>query len=89
LDVVEGTEDCVTVYLRGGAGEWLALSAAYHYDVNQWKLDSYETSQRSFARPEGESFEDYVLRSIADVKSVGRPHPGGTAEKDGQYFFEY
>lgn len=89
IDVVEGTEDYVTVYLRGGAGEWLVLSAAYHYDVKRWNLDSYETSQRSFARAEGESFEDYVLGGIADVKSVGWPHSGGVAEKDGRYFIEY
>lgn len=89
IDVVRGIEDYVTVYLRGGASEWLTLSASYQYDVHRWQLDSYETSQRSFARPAGESFADYMLGSIAEVKAAGRPHPGGVAEKDGQYFIEY
>jgi hypothetical protein len=89
IDVAGGTEDYVTVYLRGGAGEWLALSAGYQYDLNRWQLDSYETSQRSFARSEGESFADYLQGSIADVKTAGRPHPGGVADKDGRYFIEY
>ncbi|MDP6060061.1 MAG: hypothetical protein QGH33_14270 [Pirellulaceae bacterium] len=58
-------------------------------DVNKWKLDAYETSDRSFARPTGELFEDYVKRSIDDERATGRPYARHDTGKDGRYFIEY
>jgi hypothetical protein len=88
IDVAEGTEDSVVVYFAGSQGNWLVLLGGYHYDTRQWKLDAYETAERSFARPEGESFENYVLQNIRDAKATGRPYrPGET--KNGSYYIEY
>jgi hypothetical protein len=89
VEVVSGIEDNATAYVCGAQGSWLVLLAGYHYDVNQWKLDAYETSERSFSRPDGESFEDYVTRNIREAKAVGRPYVRQTANKDGSYYVEY
>jgi hypothetical protein len=89
IDVVSGVEDAATVYFCGSQGSWLVLLTGYHYDVKQWKLDAYETSDRSFSRPEGEPFENYVLRNIQDAKTFGRPYVRQKESKDGSYYIEY
>lgn len=89
IEIAGGIEDCVSVYFLGSSRAWIILSAGFHYDTRQWKIDAYETADRSFARPEGETFEEYVLQSIHEAKAQGRPYVRQTAMKNGTYYIEY
>jgi len=88
LDVFEGNEDSVECYLRGDDGGTLVLLLGYHYDVKEWRIDAYETPERTFAHPEGESYADYVTRSVAESRDGAKPYRDGV-DGDGRYFIEY
>ena len=88
IDLFDGQEDSATCYFRSSDGEFLVLMLGYHYDVKEWQIGAYEIPARTFARPEGETFADYVLRSVNAAKAAASPYrPGVTA--DGSYFIEY
>ena len=87
LTIADGQEDSADVYLRGSESGWLLLMCAHHYDAGDWRLDAYESPERSFARPANETFEAYMQRSIAESLVDARPFRAGP-KPDGVYFFE-
>lgn len=88
IDVIDGAEDSVDCYLRGTDGGILVLLLGYHYDVEEWRIDAYEIPVRTFARPEGESYEQYIVRSILELEDGGTPFKDGV-DRDGRYFIDH
>ena len=88
VEVIDGEEDSVDCYLRGTRGDMLVLLLGYHYDAEEWRIGAYEIPERTFARPGGESYEDYIARNIADARRDARPFSDGI-DGDGQYFIDY
>jgi len=88
IDVLDGKEDSVDCYLGGADGGMLVLLLGYHYDVNEWRIDAYETPDRTFARPQGESYAKYIARSISESKDDAKPYKDGV-KVDGRYFIDY
>lgn len=88
IDVVDGKEDSVDCYLRGISGGLLVLMLAYRYDIKEWRIDAYEIPEVTFKRPEGESYTDYVNRSISESRRDAKPYKNGV-HGDGRYFIEY
>lgn len=88
IDVFDGNEDSVDCYLRGTNGESLVLLLGYHYDIRQWQIGAYEIPNRTFARPENESYADYIARSISEAKQDSKPYSDGI-DGDGRYSIEY
>ena len=86
IDVYEGKEDSVDCYLRGDDGGLLILLLGYHYDVKEWRIGAYEIPGRTFARPENETYADYVARSVAESKKDAKPYTDRIRD-DGRYHF--
>lgn len=88
VDVLNGREHSVDCYLRGADGGMLVLLLGYHYDVNEWRIGAYEIPDRTFARPQGESYDQYISRSITESRDGAKPFKDGV-EGDGRYFIDY
>ncbi len=88
INVVDGKEDSVDCYLRGSSGGLLVLMFGFHYDINKWRIAAYEIPEVTFARPENESYSDYVTRSISESRANATPYKNGV-QGDGRYFIEY
>ena len=72
--VINNVDDSVDIYLKGDQGGLMYISAGYHYRTDEWKLDAYEIPDRSFARPEGQTYEQYMRASMADIRNQAQPY---------------
>jgi hypothetical protein len=88
IKVLKGIEDVSYITFRGSAGGLLVLSVGYYYEPKEWRVDSYEFHERSFKRPAGESFVEYVNRQHIESKRMGKPYSQEQRE-DGTYFLEH
>lgn len=88
IELIGKRPDSVDCYLRGDRGGFLVLLLGYYDDRKEWRVDAYEIPEITFKRPENESYEDYVARSMAEAKAAAKPYDPRTAA-DGSFFIEY
>lgn len=88
IEVFEGNEDFVDCYFRGADGDLLVLMFEYDFAAQAWAISAYEIPTLTFARPDHESYADYVTRSVAELKADAQPYRDGVVG-DGGYFIEY
>lgn len=88
IKVVGNKEDSADCFLRGTKGEHLVLLAGYHYDRKEWRVDAYEIPSRTFKRPAGESYSDYVTRSVSEAKLGAKTYKTGLTT-DGNYVISH
>ncbi len=88
IDVANSQEDSSECYFYGSKNDWLVLYIEYHYNINQWLIGAYETPTYTFSRPADESYNEYILRSIAEGQNSRMVYPK-VIGNDGQYFISY
>jgi hypothetical protein len=88
VDVVNLQEDAAECYLYGSKKDWLVFYIEYHYNISQWLVGAYEIPTCTFSRPAGESFNDYVVRSIKEGQQNGSIYQK-KIDQDGHYFISY
>jgi predicted RND superfamily exporter protein len=88
IDVANSQADAAECYLYGSRNEWLVLYIEYQYNISQWLIGAYEIPSYTFSRPAGESYDEYIVRSITEGKNSRMAYPKVTSN-DGQYFISY
>ncbi len=89
VSVYQGKDDSADVTLRSGSGDYLVFLVGYDYTRSEWVVSAYEYPGLSFQRPEGLSFEEYVLAEIDATRAAAAgTEPGDPGAREAVYFIE-